>query len=179
MDAHNLSWVIHIRDIFWRPCTDDHYRTALDRFNSLRHPVIYSPGDNEWTDCWEPGSGSFAPRERLASLRRIVFADPQQSLGGRRIRLATQSDRPVFGEFVENVRRRSTIRLPGSWSFHAGSTGSIARHASMTSRPRLRAEFETPRPAADQGRHQRRAPPLPAPGRFRAAASFAAAASLE
>jgi hypothetical protein len=111
MDAHNLSWVIHLGDVFWRPCTDDHYRTTLDRFNSLRHPVIYSPGDNEWTDCWEPGSGSFAPRERLTSLRKIFFADPRQSLGGERLRLATQSDRPAFAEFVENVR----------WS-HAGIT---------------------------------------------------------
>jgi hypothetical protein len=104
MDAHDLSWVLHVGDIFWRPCTDDHYRTALDRFNGLRHPVIYSPGDNEWFDCWERGSGSFAPRERLASLRRIFFADPRHSLGGRRLPLATQSDRPAFGEFVENAR---------------------------------------------------------------------------
>jgi len=111
MDAHDLSWVLHIGDIFWRPCTDDHYRTALDRFNSLRHPVIYSPGDNEWTDCWEPGSGSFAPRERLSSLRKIFFADPRHSLGGRRLPLATQAGRPAFGEFVENAR----------WS-HAGIT---------------------------------------------------------
>jgi hypothetical protein len=104
MDAHDLSWVLHIGDIFWRPCTDDHYRTALDRFNSLRHPVIYSPGDNEWTDCWEAGSGSFAPRERLASLRRIFFADPRRSLGARPLPLATQGDRPAFSEFVENAR---------------------------------------------------------------------------
>lgn len=120
MDAHNLSWVLHIGDIFWRPCTDDHYRTALDRFNSLRHPVIYSPGDNEWTDCWEPGSGSFAPRERLASLRRIFFAHPHQSLGGKRLPLVTQSDRPAFGEFVENARWShagimfATVHLVGS-----------------------------------------------------------------
>jgi len=45
IDAHDLSWMLHIGDIFWRPCTDDHYWRALGRFNSLRHPVIYSPGD--------------------------------------------------------------------------------------------------------------------------------------
>jgi hypothetical protein len=104
MDADDLSWVLHVGDIFDRPCTDDQYRTALNRFNSLRHPVIYTPGDNEWTDCWLPGSGGFAPRERLASLRKIFFGGPRQSLGGRRVPLQTQADRQEFREFVENVR---------------------------------------------------------------------------
>ena len=111
MDAHDLSSIVHVGDIFESPCTDAHYRTALDRFNGLRHPVVYTPGDNEWTDCWLPGSGSFAPRERLASLRKIFFADPHQSLGGRRVPLRTQADHREFSEFVENVR----------WS-HAGVT---------------------------------------------------------
>jgi len=111
MDAHDLSWVVHIGDIFDRPCTDDHYRTALDRFNGLRHPVVYTPGDNEWADCWQPDSGSFAPRERLGRLRKVFFADPHQSLGGRGLPLKTQADHREFSEFVENVR----------WS-HAGVT---------------------------------------------------------
>ncbi len=38
-----------------------------------------------------PGSGSFAPRERLTSLRKIFFADPHQSLCGRRVPLRTQA----------------------------------------------------------------------------------------
>jgi hypothetical protein len=111
MDTHDLSWILHVGDIFESPCTDDHYRTALDRFNGLRHPVVYTPGDNEWTDCWLPGSGGFAPRERLTSLRKTFFADPRQSLGGRRVPLTSQADHLEFGEFVENVR----------WS-HAGVT---------------------------------------------------------
>jgi hypothetical protein len=120
MDAHDLSWVLHIGDIFDRPCTDDQYRTALDRFNGLRHPVIYTPGDNEWADCWLPGSGGFAPRERLASLRKIFFADPHRSLGGKRLPLRTQADHPEFSEFVEHVRFShrgvsfATVHLLGS-----------------------------------------------------------------
>jgi len=120
MDAHDLSWVLHVGDIFDRPCTDDQYRTALNRFNGLRHPVIYTPGDNEWTDCWLPGSGGFAPRERLATLRKIFFGDPHQSLGGRRVPLRTQADHREFREFVENVRWShagvvfATVHLIGS-----------------------------------------------------------------
>jgi hypothetical protein len=120
MDAHELSWVLHIGDIFDRPCTDDHYATTLDRFNRLRHPVIYTPGDNEWADCWLPGSGGFAPRERLASLRSMFFADPHQSLGGKRLSLKTQADRREYAEFVEQVRFShagvtfATVHLLGS-----------------------------------------------------------------
>ena len=111
IDQHDLTFVIHVGDIFWRPCTDQHYQAVLDKFNRLRHPVIYTPGDNEWTDCWERGSGSFAPLERLQSLRRIFFAHPGASAGLRQIPLDPQSAIPGLPEFVENVR----------WS-HAGVT---------------------------------------------------------
>ncbi len=143
IDAHDLRWVLHVGDIFWRPCTDDHYRTALDRFNGLRHPVIYSPGDNEWTDCGERGSGGFAPLERLASLRRIFFVNPRQSLGGTRIPLATQADRPPFGEFVENARWShagisfATVHLVGSGN---GLRPSPKRTAADDEEVRLRSE---------------------------------------
>jgi hypothetical protein len=98
LDAHDLSTVISVGDIFWRPCTDAMYQRARDRFNQLRHPVIYTPGDNEWFDCWEPGSGGYEPHERLARLRQIFYTTPAQSLGARRIPLVSQA------EFIENVR---------------------------------------------------------------------------
>lgn len=104
LDANDLSWVISVGDIFWRPCTDEMYRRTLDRFNALRHPVIYIPGDNEWTDCWEPGSGGFAPQERLNRIRQIFFDNPTRSLGGSPMPLVSQGGREPFPEFVENAR---------------------------------------------------------------------------
>jgi hypothetical protein len=98
LDAHDLSAVISVGDIFWRPCSDEMYRRARDQFNGLRHPVIYTPGDNEWYDCWEPGSGGYVPQERLARLRQIFFTTPAQSLGGKKVALTSQP------EFIENVR---------------------------------------------------------------------------
>jgi hypothetical protein len=93
LDQHDLASVIHVGDVFWRPCTDDHYRKALDRLDRLRHPVVFTPGDNEWTDCWEPGSGAFVPLERLERLRQIFFARPPALPGLQR-----------QNGFVENVR---------------------------------------------------------------------------
>jgi len=99
LQAHDLSWVLQVGDIFWRPCTDRLYRRSLGWFNGLRHPVIYTPGDNEWFDCWEPGSGGFAPQGRLKRIRQIFFSQPTRSLGGRSLPLISQG-----GEFVENAR---------------------------------------------------------------------------
>lgn len=104
LDANDLSWVIDVGDIFWRPCTDERYRQTLNEFNGLRHPVIYTPGDNEWTDCWEPGSGGFLPQDRLNQIRQTFFQNPTRSLGRAALLLVSQADREPFSEFVENAR---------------------------------------------------------------------------
>jgi hypothetical protein len=115
IDAHDLRFVVHVGDIFWRPCSDEHYAEVLRNFNRLHEPVVYTPGDNEWTDCWEEGSGGFQPRERLARIRQIFFAHPARSLGAHPMPLASQG-----GEFVENARWSvdgvvfATVDLPGS-----------------------------------------------------------------
>jgi hypothetical protein len=86
----------------------------------LRHAVIYTPGDNEWADCWERQSGGFKPTERLARIRQIFFANPTRSLGQNPIPLVSQADREPYQEFVENARWTrngivlATIHLVGS-----------------------------------------------------------------
>lgn len=134
LDAHNLDLILHIGDIFWYPCSDARYRQTLDELNRLRHPVIYTPGDNEWSDCWEEITGSFEPLDRLASLRRIFYANPTQSLGGRPISLVSQAAQEPFKEFVENVRWTheglvfATVHLPGSANAGESFPGRTAAH---------------------------------------------------
>jgi hypothetical protein len=113
--ATDLAFVVHVGDIFWRPCTDAHYREARAMIDAFAHPVFYTPGDNEWTDCWEDGSGSFEPLERLRSLREIFFDDPPRSLGQRTLPAVSQG-----GEYRENLRWEhqgvvfATVHLVGS-----------------------------------------------------------------
>ena len=104
LNSHDLTWAIHVGDIFWRPCTDEHYRQTLDQFNSLRHPLIYTPGDNEWTDCWERKSGGFKPTERLDRIRQIFFVNYTRSLGQNSLPLVSQGGHDPYPEFVENAR---------------------------------------------------------------------------
>jgi hypothetical protein len=104
VDRADLQWFLYVGDIFWYPCSDQHYMSGLARMNAIRHPVVYTPGDNEWADCHEGIAGRYRPLERLARLRQLFFADPQRSLGARTMPLASQSENPAFAEFVENAR---------------------------------------------------------------------------
>jgi hypothetical protein len=100
LNAHQLALIIHVGDIMAEHCTDARYQRTLEWWSVLRHPLVYTPGDNEWTDCRDP----FAPLERLAHLRRMFFPDPARSLGGRPLPLVSQAANPAFAEFVENAR---------------------------------------------------------------------------
>jgi Calcineurin-like phosphoesterase len=140
LDAHDLSFVLHIGDIFWYPCSDARYRRTLDEFNALRHPVIYIPGDNEWADCWTETTGSFDPLERLTRLRQIFYAAPTQSLGGRRVAVVSQGGGDRFSEFVEHVRWRhdavlfATVNLPGSANARQAFPGRTAANDEAATR---------------------------------------------
>ena len=102
----DLQWFLHIGDILWFPCSDQAFASRLQALNSIRHPVVYTPGDNEWADCHEDIAGAFQPLERLRRLRTMFFANPGSSLGGRALRLESQSADSMFQEFVENARWR-------------------------------------------------------------------------
>ena len=120
LDAADLNVVIHVGDILWYPCSDDLFRERLTAFQSQRHPLVYTPGDNEWTDCHEPIAGAYQPLERLERLREIFFDDPTTSLGASGIPLITQAADLGWAEFVENARWSeagivfSTVHLVGS-----------------------------------------------------------------
>ncbi|MBI1243367.1 MAG: hypothetical protein GC202_00030 [Alphaproteobacteria bacterium] len=82
-------------------CTDDVFANALKMFGSVRQPVVYVPGDNEWTDCHRLNNGGYDNLERLAYLRKTMFTDDSR-LANAGLRIERQG-RP--GEkFVENVR---------------------------------------------------------------------------
>jgi len=98
-------------------CTDDVYTDALKMFGSMKKPVVYVPGDNEWTDCHRLNNGGMDSLERLAHLRRVMYATPM-SLGQTQMALEHQG-KP--GEkFVENTRFLHggvmfvAINMPGS-----------------------------------------------------------------
>lgn len=98
-------------------CTDDIYAAALTLFGHLNKPVIYVPGDNEWTDCHRLSNGGYDGLERLAYLRKTMFPTAS-SLGRRQMPLLHQA--PLGEKFVENTRFShrgivfATLNVPGS-----------------------------------------------------------------
>ncbi|MFN0160688.1 MAG: metallophosphoesterase [Burkholderiales bacterium] len=117
-----LAFVVHAGDIKsgGSRCDDDLYRARHADFDAVRHPFVFIPGDNEWTDCHRRSAGGYNPEERLAKLREIFFAG-SESLGRRRMPLIRQGDlQSAYAAWRENVRWEHAgvlfvgLNLPGS-----------------------------------------------------------------
>jgi len=83
-------------------CTDDVYTDALKMFGSMAKPVLYVPGDNEWTDCHRLNNGGYDGLERLAHIRKVMFSTGNQTLG--QATLAVQRQGKPGEKYVENAR---------------------------------------------------------------------------
>jgi len=85
------------------PCSDEYNQKVKTYFNQFTSPLIYSLGDNEWTDCHRPLAGSYDPIERLDKLRNIFF-NTSKSLGKQTLDLTRQADvDSINKKFVENA----------------------------------------------------------------------------
>ncbi|MCX7155399.1 MAG: hypothetical protein NTW45_03030 [Rhodocyclales bacterium] len=121
MDGENLAFVVHDGDIKSgsEVCSDELLQGVLAVFKKSATPLVYVPGDNEWTDCHRRSNGSYDPLERLDKLRQWFFPD-DLALGGRPLKLERQSNDPAFAKYRENVRWEAGgalfvgMNLPGS-----------------------------------------------------------------
>ncbi|MCK9926608.1 hypothetical protein MXD62_05390 [Frankia sp. Mgl5] len=83
-------------------CDDGYYRQIKADFDLFTGPLIYSPGDNEWTDCHRANNGGYNPLERLAYDRSVFFPNPGTTLGQKPITVSSQA----AAGFPENVQLR-------------------------------------------------------------------------
>ena len=116
------DFTIHIGDTKSgvEPCSDQELLAQRDFMNSFASALIYTPGDNEWTDCHRLLAGAYDPLERLRFIRRHYFP-ADESLGGQPIRIERQADvMPGFEPFVENSR----FNWRGVWFVTAHVVGS-------------------------------------------------------
>lgn len=116
LEAADLAFVAHIGDfqfdarpynqdpeIASMPCVDENYKAVYESFQSLRHPLILTPGDNDWADCWPLQARKVDPLELLAKVRTMFFPEGR-SLGRRSIAVSHQSADAEFSKFRENLR---------------------------------------------------------------------------
>jgi hypothetical protein len=101
---HDIT--LHVRDIKGggSPCSDEVFTQKRDYLNPVAGPLVYVPGDNEWTDCHRKSAGQYDPLERLAFLRQTFFV-PGRSLGQTPLTIEQQAQAgPPFEMMIENAR---------------------------------------------------------------------------
>jgi hypothetical protein len=92
--------VIHLGDIKngSSRCDDSYFAARFADFETFDDPFVYTPGDNEWTDCHRANNGGYVPTERLAALKLLFFPQPGRTLGVKEAKVDYQSR-----AFPENV----------------------------------------------------------------------------
>lgn len=130
----DVELVLHVGDIHSgkQYCTEAYDRQIFDLWAAFEDPLVYTPGDNEWTDCNKAGEGGGAynaatgqiayvldatgnpvdyasgdPVANLALVRSIFFAHPGFTLGKAKVVLSQgqlfHPLHPSDGKYVENV----------------------------------------------------------------------------
>lgn len=135
-----VSLVLHVGDIHAgsMPCTSAGIlpplaksnpgwnQAVFHQFQQFNAPVVYTPGDNEWTDCHKSKEGSAGdPLKELAAVRNLFFAKTGRTLGRNERGVLSQarhydSAYPADAQFVENLMWDEgrvvfvTVNMPGS-----------------------------------------------------------------
>jgi hypothetical protein len=131
----SVDLVLHVGDIHSgsQYCTEDYDRSIFDLWTGYKKPLVYTPGDNEWTDCNKKKEGGGAynatthqidyvldasgnpvdyakgdPVANLALIRAIFFAHPGDTLGGGHKKVLSQAQaferaHASDAKYVENV----------------------------------------------------------------------------
>jgi hypothetical protein len=125
-----VQMVAHVGDIHsgQETCREDYDRAIFNLWTSYEDPLVYTPGDNEWSDCSKlPGEAPATnPMDNLRLVRSIFFADPGRTLGQNAFNVTSQANvaardngDPTETDFVENVEFVKggtlfmTVNIPG------------------------------------------------------------------
>lgn len=120
IDTERPAFVVHLGNLKGRDesCTDSLLEERHDLLDSMITPLIYLPGDHDWSDCGRPAAGRFDPIERLLRLRDL-FYPADNTLGQRTMTVMRQSDQAKFRSYRENARWETTgvlfvtLNVPG------------------------------------------------------------------
>jgi hypothetical protein len=146
LNRSDLAFVVHIGDIqadpriynrapdtTTMPCVEETYRMTLGVFQTIRHPFVLTPGDNEWTDCVQLQARKVDPLDALTMVRNLFYPSGR-SLGQRTMAVESQSRDPQFAKFQENLRWSiggitfTTMHIVGSNDNLAGTPAMDAEH---------------------------------------------------
>ena len=133
-----VSLVVHLGDIKngSTTCPTSYFDLIRGDFDAFEDPFVYTPGDNEWTDCHRANNGAYQPAgpavsdpasvallgpnakgqpSRLDEVRRVFFPTPGLTLGKHPRAVEHQA-----APYVENVSwldarsQFGAVDVPGS-----------------------------------------------------------------
>ena len=121
LNQEKPDFIVHVGDFKSGSslCSTEYFERMHAYFETFEPPLIYTPGDNEWTDCNRKAAGEYDPLERLDVLRKMFYGS-DKSFGKKKINLVSQAKSPGFGKYVENNLwtygglQFATIHLVGS-----------------------------------------------------------------
>jgi len=93
----------------WNP-----YTNAKSMFDTVTWATVYTPGDNEWTDCDRVSNGALDPNTQLALIRTMFFST-NKSQGLNPIEVTQQSkDYPENARWERGGVTYITVNTPGT-----------------------------------------------------------------
>jgi Calcineurin-like phosphoesterase len=123
-----VDLVAHVGDIHSgsQKCTVSYDQSIADMWSTFKDPLVYTPGDNEWSDCQKtkerPGSDFGGdPLQNLAAVRQTFFPRTGFTLGGTPKQIVSQAQvaTGTDANYVENVMWEQsktlfvTLNIPG------------------------------------------------------------------
>jgi len=119
MNSQKLAFTVHDGDLkqgSGSPCDDALYVQSLGYLNALEAPAIFTPGDNDWTDCDRPANGGFSSLERLSHQRQVLF-NTNRTMGQRTFTQEVQSTPLCLGEKPDHTRFNEPCVENRRWTY--------------------------------------------------------------
>ncbi|WP_455835525.1 hypothetical protein [Pseudarthrobacter siccitolerans] len=113
----DLKFVTHVGDIKngSSVCSDEYFANIRTQFDTFTHPLVFTPGDNEWVDCHRTNNGAYNPLERLDKLREVFFDEPGKTLGATMpVKTQEELGLPENVRFTQNRVAFSVLNIQGS-----------------------------------------------------------------
>ena len=165
----DVSLVMHVGDIHSgsMPCTSAGILPPIStsspgwnqaiyyQFEQFEEPLVYLPGDNEWSDCHKSKQfSSGAPLKELASVRTLFFARPGVTLGKHPRRVLSQAEHfdpahPSDSQFVENVMWQDSQVVFATFNMPGGSNNDTAPWSGIFADAAAQADEVADRSGAD------------------------------
>ncbi|RAX16606.1 hypothetical protein DC347_12480 [Pseudarthrobacter sp. AG30] len=113
----DLKFVAHVGDIKNGSsiCSNEYFSYIRSQFDTFTHPLVYTPGDNEWVDCHRTNNGAYNPLERLDKIREVFFNEPGKTLGATMpVKSQANLGLPEDVRFTKNRVAFSVLNVQGS-----------------------------------------------------------------